>query len=1545
MQGIDKNRTQVGRSGRKLAGALVAVLFGLAQIQGAAAAIVNTITATGDYQGTPVSASNTLNITVAPAAPAITLAKTGVLNDGGDGQANVGDTITYSFTVTNSGNITLTNVSVTDPKVTVAGGPIASLAPGAVDATTFTAVYTLTQADVNAGSLVNTASAGATAASGGTVTANASATTPLVGAGALALTKSGTLNDGGDGIADVGDTITYSFHVTNTGPVTLTNVSVSDPKLDFAYYQAHGSQLALAAGPDLMATGSITPAAQTLAAPMPLMAAARPDVAALTTDRVMPVVTVPDTPAGLAVERTAYLPAEGQIVEGLPITVVYAVTNTGDMPLTNVRMWSPDGSQTVPLRAVLAPGETDNVTFALNHALNAQEAETGLVPDRAVVSATARGKRVLAGLMAPVDVASLMSADNLLTASITPTTVATLAPGASTDFTATYTLTQADLDAGLVDNSATAHGTDPANNVLTANATAQVPLPAMPGIALVKTATLDLGADATASLGDIITYHFAVTNTGNVTLTNVTVTDPSATVSGGPLAKLAPSQTDATTFTATHALTQADLDAGKVQNQATASGTDPNGKAASDLSDDASETENDPTITPLTAKAAIALIKTSGAITDTNGNGINDAGDTLAYAFTVTNTGNVTLTNVTVTDPKVTVSGGPLASLAPGISDTTTFTASYVLTQADFDAGSVTNQATASGTGPDSTVVTDDSDDGDPTQNDPTVTPLNEAPAIALVKTVASFTDSNNNGLHDTGDIINYAFAVTNTGNVTLSNITVTDPLGTVSGGPLATLLAGQTDTTTFTMAYTITANDMLTGKVTNQAIASGTSPKGTSVTDKSDDAAVDQDDATVTPLDESPAIALIKTATGVADTNSNGVTDAGDTITYAFTVTNTGNVTLTNVSVTDPLVSVNGGPLGSLAVGQSDSTTFTATYILTAADVTAGKVTNQATASGTSTGGTVVSDLSDDAVNNEDDPTVTPLVAAPAIALVKTVASITDTNGNHITDAGDVIHYAFAVTNTGNVDLTNVTITDPMVTVNGGPLASLGVGLTDTSKFSADYTITQDDVNAGQVVNQAVVKGVAPDKTEPTDRSDNNATNEDDPTVTPLKAKPGIAIVKSVSKVEDVNGDGLTNAGDIIHYTFKVTNTGNVSLTNVSVTDPLVSVSGGPLAKLDPGVTDSKTFTAAYTITPADEGTGKVVNQAVANGKAPDGSIITDDSDDKNINGNHPTITPIAKSKPILTKTALTDQIRRGEQASFEIVARRVMFKPARLDDIMPPGFTYVKGSATVNGKPVTPVVNGRRLTFAGLTPDSAGTLRLKLRLLATAAIVPGTLVNNAELYNGNNPVVVAKANAPILIIEDAVFDCGEIIGKVFDDKNQNGYQDDGEPGMPAVRLATVNGLLITTDSNGRYHIPCAALPDAEIGSNFVLKLDTRTLPTGYSLTTENPRDVRLTRGKIVKLNFGVAIHRIVKLQLKDGAFVAGSTNLRPEWAAQLPKLYAQLDVAPSILRLTYAVGADGKDLAKARLAAVKALVSKGWKQRKHTNDLTIDSKLGTEQ
>ncbi|MCK4867040.1 MAG: hypothetical protein KAT39_03240, partial [Alphaproteobacteria bacterium] len=111
-----------------------------------------------------------------------------------------------------------------------------------------------------------------------------------------------------------------------------------------------------------------------------------------------------------------------------------------------------------------------------------------------------------------------------------------------------------------------------------------------------------------------------------------------------------------------------------------------------------------------------------------------------------------------------------------------------------------------------------------------------------------------------------------------------------------------------------------------------------------------------------------------------------------------------------------------------------------------------------------------------------------------------------------------------------------------------------------------------------------------------------------------------------------------------------------------------------------------------------------------------------------------------------------------------------------------------------------------------------------------------------------------------------------------RNGYRDEGEPGVPGVRIATARGLLITTDAFGRYHIACATVPNEERGSNFILKVDERTLPAGYHATSENPRVVRLTRGKAVRANFGVAPGRdgrvsVVEAPANDVAAAEGET------------------------------------------------------------------------
>ena len=103
------------------------------------------------------------------------------------------------------------------------------------------------------------------------------------------------------------------------------------------------------------------------------------------------------------------------------------------------------------------------------------------------------------------------------------------------------------------------------------------------------------------------------------------------------------------------------------------------------------------------------------------------------------------------------------------------------------------------------------------------------------------------------------------------------------------------------------------------------------------------------------------------------------------------------------------------------------------------------------------------------------------------------------------------------------------------------------------------------------------------------------------------------------------------------------------------------------------------------------------------------------------------------------------------------------------------------------------------------------------------------------------------------------------------------GEVKGKGVEEVDARGLLVTSDAHGRFHVACADIPNADRGSNFVMKLDERTLPTGYRLTTENPRDVRTTRGKLVKLNFGAAVHRVVRLEVSAAAFAPQGTVLLP--------------------------------------------------------------------
>lgn len=365
-----------------------------------------------------------------------------------------------------------------------------------------------------------------------------------------------------------------------------------------------------------------------------------------------------------------------------------------------------------------------------------------------------------------------------------------------------------------------------------------------------------------------------------------------------------------------------------------------------------------------------------------------------------------------------------------------------------------------------------------------------------------------------------------------------------------------------------------------------------------------------MTTITQNPAIALIKTGV-FNDLDGNGCTDVKETITYTFTVENVGNQTITNIDIDDALVNITGGPI-TLLPGEVDSTTFTAVYSITQVDINAGQFVNTAVATGLDPNLDTVSDISDFDNVSEDRPTVTILCNEGQIALIKT-ASIVDVNNNGCADLGEEIIYDFVVTNLGNTVLTNVIVTDPMVTVTGGPV-TISAGETDTETFSAVFIVTQQDVDNGFVINQAFVTGETPTGATVMDSSDDNSNFEDDPTETPLCRLVDFSVEKT-GIANDENGNGSTEVGETISYIFIITNTGNVTIFNITLDDPLpgIVLEGGPIDQLNPGEIDDTTFTATYTITQDDIDNLVVINQATATGETEDGTLVEDESDDPN--------------------------------------------------------------------------------------------------------------------------------------------------------------------------------------------------------------------------------------------------------------------------------------------------------------------------------------------
>ena len=314
----------------------------------------------------------------------------------------------------------------------------------------------------------------------------------------------------------------------------------------------------------------------------------------------------------------------------------------------------------------------------------------------------------------------------------------------------------------------------------------------------------------------------------------------------------------------------------------------------------------------------------------------------------------------------------------------------------------------------------------------------------------------------------------------------------------------------------------------------------------------------------------------------------------------------------------------------------------------------------------------------------------------------------------------------------------------------------------------------------------------------------------------------------------------------------------------------------------------------------------------------------------NHIPLDPRLGGAVAVTKTTPMIDVNRGQLVPYTITVSNsfgVDLNDVTVVDRFPAGFKYVPDSARFDGVPTEPDVVGRELRWSGLELATDGRHEIQLLLAVGGGVAEGEFTNRAQAVSSITGTPMSQeATATVRIVPDPNFDCTDVTGKVFEDSNLNGFQDEGEEGIPGARVVTARGLAATTDQHGRYHFTCAAVPNEFRGSNFVLKIDDRALPSGFRPTTRPVKIERATRGKALKINFGASIHRVVGMDLSDPVFEPGSVDIRPQWQYRIPMLVDELTKAPSILRLAYVADVEEEALVNARLRAVRKQIESRW-------------------
>jgi len=513
------------------------------------------------------------------------------------------------------------------------------------------------------------------------------------------------------------------------------------------------------------------------------------------------------------------------------------------------------------------------------------------------------------------------------------------------------------------------------------------------------------------------------------------------------------------------------------------------GNSPTVLTDDpATPAPNDPNITPIALSPVIDATKTAQLATDVNGDGVTSPGDILRYTITIRNSGTTAAMAVVFTDmpdsnttlvvgsaqsSQGTITKGNTAgdtavgvnvgTIPSGASMTISFRAMINDPLPD-GVTQVVNQGIISGSNFPA-VPTDDP--STPAPGDPTVTPITLAPRIISSKIDKLFVDADKNGVPSPGDTLLYQITTQNTGNGAAPGMTfsdVPDPntklvvgsvqtsLGTVTKGNTAGDTSLNVDIgvipahgASVTISFLVTINNPLQAgvvRIRNQGVAAGNIGPAVPTDDPNTPA---PGDPTITPVTSAPVLIADKAVRLFVDPDGNGVPSPGDTLLYQVIIQNSGNTAATGVVFTDSpdanttLVAgsvhtsqgtVTGGNAGAAPVAISIGTLPSGASVTISFQVTINNPLPPGVTRLVNQGIVNSNELppvptNDPATAPSDDPTVTPIAAAPALAGEKSVILYTDANRNGMPSVGDTLLYVITIANSGNVAATGVLYND----------------------------------------------------------------------------------------------------------------------------------------------------------------------------------------------------------------------------------------------------------------------------------------------------------------------------------------------------------------------------------------------------------------------------------------------------------------------------------------------------------------------------------------